>query len=450
MNELLKNEIKNKIIEVRGKKVILASDLAKLFNIETKRINENVKRNRNKFSNNDCFQVDKKEYEKIVLWSQDLSLRSQTTTLNENKNSRGNHLKYLPYVFTSNGIEVLVSILKSSKIKLIAKEFLEVFDEENSYEIIKKSPEIQEINIQNMIYKIRKERVILDYDLANLYEYSQGVKALNQAVKRNIKRFPKDFYFQLTEDKFDILRSQIVTANKKITKQRTLPYVFTEHGVAMLASILKTDIATNMSIKIIRTFVAMRQYLENNNNLMLNINNINNRLDNFDIKFLKQNHKIEKQQNEIKNQNKKLEELFKIFNSNEKKELIFMNGEVYDSYSKIIDIMSKAQKNLIIIDNYADKSVLDMLCKIKINITLIIKNYGILKKIDIEKYNKQYHNLKIIYSNNFHDHFIIIDKQDIYHLGASINHAGSKVFAINQLEEKEIKESLMHKINSIL
>ena len=156
MNELLKNEIKNKIIEVRGKKVILASDLAKLFNIETKRINENVKRNRNKFSNNDCFQVDKKEYEKIVLWSQDLSLRSQTTTLNENKNSRGNHLKYLPYVFTSNGIEVLVSILKSSKIKLIAKEFLEVFDEENSYEIIKKSPEIQEINIQNMIYKIRK------------------------------------------------------------------------------------------------------------------------------------------------------------------------------------------------------------------------------------------------------------------------------------------------------
>lgn len=197
MNELLKNEIKNKIIEVRGKKVILASDLAKLFNIETKRINENVKRNRNKFSNNDCFQVDKKEYEKIVLWSQDLSLRSQTTTLNENKNSRGNHLKYLPYVFTSNGIEVLVSILKSPKIKLIAKEFLEVFDEENSYEIIKKSPEIQEINIQNMIYKIRKERVILDYDLANLYGYSQGVKALNQAVKRNIKGSQKTSIFNL-------------------------------------------------------------------------------------------------------------------------------------------------------------------------------------------------------------------------------------------------------------
>lgn len=444
MNETItKEEIKKKIYEVRGQKVMLASDLAKLFKCKngTKEINQALKRNREKFFRNSYFQLTYNEYESIYLKFQNLSSRSQPVTLNGKKNNRGTNLKYLPYVFTSDGIETLSHILKSEKIREISKIILAIFNEEKQYQIIKKMPEIQVENVRSMIYELNGIPIMLDYDLAKIYGCKNGAKTINLAVKRNIERFPNKYYFQLSEDEFNKLRFQIETANQNM--MRSLPYAFSEQGVYMLATILRTENAVKVSLNIMEAFVLMRKFLEGNQNLILNINSINNRLDRHENNFLKINERLDKQ-------DKKIEELFNSFKSKEKKELLFMNGEVYDSYSKIIDILDIAKKELIIVDGYADKNVLDIISKLKVNVTLILRKNGILKEVDIKKYKEQYNNLTIIYSNDFHDRFIILDNNIIYHLGASINYAGSKVFAINKLEEKEIKESLIKKINSIL
>lgn len=146
----------------------------------------------------------------------------------------------------------------------------------------------------------------------------------------------------------------------------------------------------------------------------------------------------------------KIKLLFSKFNDNSNKtELLFFEGQIYDSYSKIIEIIKKAKKSLIIIDSYADITILDIISKININVILITKVKTLLSKTDIEKYNKQYNNLKIIYNDIFHDRFIIIDEYIIYHLGSSINHAGNKIFAINKIEDKEIIKTLVNKIKTI-
>lgn len=443
MNGIItKENIKNMIYEIREKQVILASDLAKLFECKngTKEINQTLKRNKEKFSKDSYFQLIKEENLKI----QNLSSRSQFVTLNNQKNNRGTNLKYLPFVFTKEGIEVLANILKSEKVKVTSKTILDAFNEKNSYKIIKKPPEIQGQNIRNMIYEINGKQVMLDEDLANLYHCKGGTKEINQAVKNNLKKFPLRYSWILSNEEFLNLRSKILTASlKNITMKRFNPRVFTEEGIYMLATILKTEIATEISMAIIDTFALMRHYLENNQNIVISINNINNKLDIHENKFLEINERLDKQ-------DEKIEELFNSFKSKNKKEYIFMNGEVYDSYSKIIDIISEAKKDLIIIDNYADKSILDIISKLKTNVTLITKQNKILKNIDIKKYKKQYNNLNIIYNNDFHDRFIIIDNNIIYHLGTSLNHAGNKIFAINKIEELEIKEALMKKIKSIL
>lgn len=149
----------------------------------------------------------------------------------------------------------------------------------------------------------------------------------------------------------------------------------------------------------------------------------------------------------------KIKILQQSFNKLENKKLtneIYFDGQIYDAYSKLIDIMNKASSGLIIIDRYADKSVLDMISKIDKNIILITKEKGLLKNIDLDKYNKQYHNLKVVYNNTFHDRFIILDKKEIYHLGTSLNHAGSKTFGVNKIEEKVIIDSFIKHVNSII
>ncbi len=211
--------------------------------------------------------------------------------------------------------------------------------------------------------------------------------------------------------------------------------VFTEQGVAMLATILKTKVATDTSIAIMDAFVLMRKYISNE---LLEINYMKRQI-------LNNSDNIDKNTKNIK----LLQESFDKFEEKRKSNEIYFNGQIYDSYSKILDILKEAKKELIIIDNYADKSMLDMIRNIKLNTTIICKENCLLKEIDIEKYNKQYNNLKVTYNNTFHDRYIIIDNKVIYHCGTSLNHIGSKTFSINKLEDKEVIDALLNKIKNI-
>ena len=284
---------------------------------------------------------------------------------------------------------------------------------------------VKENEITNKIYNIRGVQVMLDSDLAKLYNCTNGTKEINQAVKRNIDKFPEDFYFQLTENEYNYLRSQFVTANRNMS--RTLPYVFTEQGVAMLATVLKTEVASRVSVAIMKAFVIMHKYISND---LIEQKHINNMVIQHDEDI------------------KELKESFDSFKENKKVNEIYFNGQIYDAYSKIVDILKEAKRNIIIIDNYADKSILDMIRDIKVKVLLICKSNGLLKNIDIEKYNKQYNNLEVKYNDTFHDRYIILDNKVIYHCGSSLNHLGNKTFSINKLEDKDIIDLLINKIKS--
>ncbi len=277
--------------------------------------------------------------------------------------------------------------------------------------------------IENLIYTIRGKQVMIDSDVAMLYHYE--TKDINKAVKRNIERFPNNFMFQLTNEEFNNLRFQIGTSNIK-GGRRYKPYVFTEHGVAMLSSVLHSKTAINISIKIINAFVKMRHYLIENKDIYKSLNNIN-------VKLLEHDEKINK-----------------IFNRFEPKENLYLKGQIYDAYSKIIDIFKLAKEELIIIDSYADKTLLDMISKFKVKVILITKDSERLSELDIEKYNCQYNNLKVIRNNTFHDRYFIIDKEEIYHCGSSINSVGNGTFSINKLEDDFVIKTLLNKIGDII
>ena len=292
--------------------------------------------------------------------------------------------------------------------------------------------EKEEIKIEDMIYEIRGVQVMLDSDLAKLYNCTNGTKDINKAVNRNIKKFPQNFVFKLTSEEYELLRFQNGTSKGK-GGRRYLPYVFTEAGVAMLSSVLHTDIAIEMSIKIINAFVAMRHYLINNKDIYKSLNNINNRLTNQENKMLEYDDKLNY-----------------IFSRFDKKEQLYLSGQVYDAYSDIIEIFKYANEEIIVIDSYADKIFLDLIRNINCNIILITKDNNKLSDIEINKYDKQYNNLKVIRNNSFHDRYFIIDRKEIYHSGTSINNIGTKTFSINKLEDKIIKETLLNNVLKII
>ena len=277
-------------------------------------------------------------------------------------------------------------------------------------------------DIKEKIYTIRGKQVLLDSDVANLYHYK--TKSLNLAVKRNIERFPEEFCFKLTSEEFENLRFQIETLNRKTNNgnvtRKYLPYVFTEQGIAMLAGILKNDISVDISIKIIKAFISMRNFLLNNGQIF-------NRLTNLEYKQL---------ENE-KNFNK-------VFNMLSIKETInqkiFFEGQIWDSYTLIVDILKKANRKITIIDNYIDDSILDILSKKKNNVEVVIltSEKSNILKLDIQKFNKEYPTLKVAKTNKFHDRFIIIDNKELYHCGASIKDLGKKCFGINRINDEEI------------
>ena len=286
----------------------------------------------------------------------------------------------------------------------------------------------EKVVIENLIYEVRGTQVMLDSDLARLYECVNGTKTINQSVKRNIERFPDDFHFQLTKAEFQELQSQIGTTNLN-KMSRTLPYVFTEQGVAMLATVLRTSVASQMSVSIMRAFVTMRKFISTN---LIEQKYINNQV-------LKNTEDI-----------KLLQELFQKFEEKRKDSEIYFNGQIFDAYSKIYEIFNSANEYLIIIDIYADNTLLDIIKRLSAEVVIITKRDNLLTEQDITKYNKQYHNLKVIYDNTFHDRYFLIDKKQVYHCGTSINRIGYKTFSINLISDEEICNSLISKINKII
>ena len=277
-------------------------------------------------------------------------------------------------------------------------------------------------NVKNLIYEVRGKQVMLDSDLAKLYQVE--TKRINEAVKNNPGKFPERFAFRITELEVSELKTKISTSKKGGSRKGHT--VFTEQGVAMLATILKSKTATEVSIAIMDAFVLMRKYISN---------------ELIEQKFI--NKQVLRNTEDIK----QLQESFQRFEEKKIVNEIFFNGQIYDAYSKLTDIIKSAEKELIIIDSYADKSVLDMISNVNVKVTLICKENGLLKNIDIKKYNSQYDNLKIIYDNTFHDRYLIIDFNIIYHCGASFKDLGKKCFAINKIEDQEYLNELVSNVS---
>lgn len=287
------------------------------------------------------------------------------------------------------------------------------------------------IKIENLIYEIRGKQVMLDSDLAMLYGCKNGTKSLNLAVKRHINRFPERFMFQLTKEEYSSIysRFQFETLNKNNQKQglniKYLPYVFTEQGVAMLSAILKTDVAEEISIKIMDAFITMK-------------NIINTSL--IEQKYI--NSLVLEHDNEIR----LLQESFNKLSTKEKINHIFYNGQIYDAYSLLIDILNKAKKEIIIIDNYAGKELFDITKDIKVNIKIYTKN---IDEISKKKYMQEYSNIEIITTDIFHDRFIILDNKELYNLGSSLKDIGKKCTSINRIEDSTILKELISRLTKI-
>lgn len=281
---------------------------------------------------------------------------------------------------------------------------------------------IKDKKIENMIFEVRGVQVMLSSDVATLYQIE--TKRLNQVIKRNIDRFPSTFCFQLTDEEIDrlSLRSQFATLNKSNNLRgqhyKYLPYVLTEQGIMMLSGLLKSDIAVKVNIQIIDAFVKMRRYFANNfntNELLLNHENRIQLLENTLDSFKEQ--KIKK---------------------------IFFEGQIYDAYSILVDILNKARTEIIVIDNYASKELLDILKDINLKIIIVSKNVDSVLK---EKYTKQYNNVEFIDNNSFHDRFIILDRSKLYTCGASFKDLGKKCFAISEFNDINYLEQIINTLN---
>ena len=274
-------------------------------------------------------------------------------------------------------------------------------------------------NVENMIHEIRGVQVMLSSDVAKLYQVE--TRRINEVIKRNIKRFPDTFCFQLTEDEFYNLRSQIaISSENSHGGVRYLPYVLTEQGIMMLSGLLKSDIAVKVNVQIIEAFVKLRRYVSSsliNNEILLN----------HESRILK------------------LENTFNKMQEKEKINTIFFEGQIFDAYTLLLDLFDSAKEEIIIIDNYASKELLKILKNVDKKILIISKN---LDEILVKKYNSEYSNVEFKNLDIFHDRFLIIDRKKLYSCGASFKDLGKKCFAINEIESKKLIADLLDKILS--
>lgn len=271
-------------------------------------------------------------------------------------------------------------------------------------------------NVENMIYEIRGVQVMLSSDVAKLYQVE--TRRINEVIKRNIKRFPNTFCFQLTETEFYHLRSQFaISSETNHGGVRYLPYVLTEQGIMMLSGLLKSDIAVKVNVQIIDAFVKLRRYVSSsliNNEILLNHEN----------RILK------------------LENTFNNMQEKEKINTIFFEGQIFEAYTLLLDLFDSAKEEIIIIDNYASKELLKILKNIDKKILIISKNFD---DVLIKKYNSEYSNIEFKSLDIFHDRFLIIDRKKLYSCGASFKDLGKKCFAINEMESEELIENLLNK-----
>lgn len=287
-------------------------------------------------------------------------------------------------------------------------------------------------DIKSLIYVVRGQQVMLDSDLAMLYQVE--TKVFNQAVSRNIERFPENFRFQLTKEEFEALRPQIVTSNGR-GGRRYRPYMFTEQGIAMLSGVLRSDVAIQVSIHIMNTFVEMRRFIANNALLFEKVSDIE----------LKQ---LEYQ----KSTDEKFDKVFQYIEDHaESEQKIFFDGQIYDAFSLITSIIQKATKEIILIDGYVDVDTLNILAKKNIGVDVKIYTYASapLTNRDAANFNAQYPTLTVKKTQVFHDRFIILDGKTAYHIGVSIKDAGKKCFGISVLEDPGMVADLLNRLTTV-
>ena len=311
------------------------------------------------------------------------------------------------------------------------KEIVEVSTEDQSPLI---AVEQAQYDIRRMIYVVRNQQVMLDSDLAMLYHVETRI--LNQAVKRNITRFPERFRFQLTKEEYEDLKSQFVISSLEKDNgyggRRKLPYVFTEQGIAMLSAVLRSDVAIQTSINIMDAFVEMRRFISNNALLFERISAVELR----QLEYQKQT-------------DEKLEQIFEYISEHEESnQKVFFEGQIYDAFSLIADLIQKADKEIVLIDGYVDIGTLNLLSKKRkgVSVTTYTQKHTRLSKTDIENFNAQYPILEVKYTKAFHDRFLILDRKMAYHIGASLKDAGKKCFGISLIQDAGIIKDILQRL----
>ncbi len=285
-----------------------------------------------------------------------------------------------------------------------------------------------EDEIRAMIYIVRNQQVMLDSDLAELYQVE--TKRLNERVKRNQNRFPKNFCFQLTREEYEHLRSQTATS-REYGGRRYLPYVFTESGIAMLSAVLNSDVAVEVSVRIMNSFVEMRRFIANNAALFERISSV-------ELKQLE----YQKQTDE------KFDKVFEYIDDHaESEQKIFFDGQIYDAFELLISLVQKATKKIILIDGYVDTGTLNILAKKNTGVDVTIYTFSNtrLSQKDITTFNAQYPNLTVKHMIAFHDRFLILDDTVGYHIGASLKDAGKKCFGITQIQDEQTIQDILNR-----
>ena len=288
-------------------------------------------------------------------------------------------------------------------------------------------------DIENRIFVIRGVQVMLDNDVAKLFGVES--KRLNEQMRRNTERFPEDFCFRLTDEELSyVLRSQNATSNVISSKRRYNPYVYTEQGIIALSGVIKNDFAVEMSIKIVRVFIAMRKFIIENGDVLLKLAQLQNRQINFEIET-----------------NKKFDETIKLINKADlPKQALFFDGQYYDAYDFIASIIRKAKESIVLIDPFCDNRALSFLSNKNDGVTIKIckSNKAKLTSEEINTFEEQYGFIDAFDNNDIHDRFLIIDKTECYSLGASLNYAGKKTFVVTKIEDKTIIDSIIERVSA--
>ena len=294
--------------------------------------------------------------------------------------------------------------------------------------------------VESRIMSIRGKQIMIDRDLAELYGVE--TKRLNEAVKRNIERFPEDFMFQLTKEEFENWKSQFATSNSIVMGARKRPYAFTEQGVAMLSGVLKSPTAVEANIRIMRAFVSMRHFMVNNAAIF-------QRLETIEFNQLESNKVQAKILAHQEVQDHRIDEIFRRLDEGmyKPKQGIFFDNQIYDAYSFVSELVKSAKQRIILIDNYVDESVLTLLDKREDTVSAIIYTQQISRqlRLDVDRHNSQYPPIEISVFRRSHDRFLCID-DTVYHVGASIKDLGKKWFAFSKMEDFK-PEELVAKIN---